>query len=110
MRATRIVRIAAAFLAAAALSWHAGSLAAVVQAVNAAGYRYAYGICRKRDPQFPMLTIPRKVLWERSCLDPLGRFSPAVMNCQTRWAFDAKQYCEHDHVSTIEAAKYGSIA
>ena len=84
--------------------------AAVVQAVNAAGYRYAYGICRKRDPQFPMLTIPRKVLWERSCLDPLGRFSPAVMNCQTRWAFDAKQYCEHDHVSTLEAAIYGSIA
>lgn len=34
MRATRIVRIAAAFLAAAALSWHAGSQAAVVQEVR----------------------------------------------------------------------------
>src|SRR5262245_3508583 len=41
---------------------------AVVQAVKNAGYRLAYGNCRSRDRDFPHLTIPRKVLWERSCV------------------------------------------
>ena len=70
---------------------------AVVQAVNSAGYRFAYGICRLRDPNFPLLSIPRKILWERSCLNMLGRFSPSVMNCEVRWLFDRKNHCEHDH-------------
>ena len=70
---------------------------AVVQAVQAAGYRYAYGICRTRDSVYPLLTIPRKVLWEKACVDAMGRFSPAVMNCQVYWAFDDVARCEHDH-------------
>ncbi len=82
---------------------------AVVEAVNSAGYRYAYGICRSRDQQFPLLTIPRKVLWERSCLDALGRFSPAVMKCQANWAFESKECSEHDHLSIREAVKYGTL-
>jgi peptidoglycan/xylan/chitin deacetylase (PgdA/CDA1 family) len=74
---------------------------AVVRAVNSAGYRYAYGICRERDPGFPLLTIPRKILWERSCVNALGRFSSSIMNCQTQWAFDRKGHCEHDHDGSI---------
>jgi peptidoglycan/xylan/chitin deacetylase (PgdA/CDA1 family) len=70
---------------------------AVVHAVRAAKYRYAYGICQSRDSNFPFLTIPRKVLWERSCLNLLGRFSPSIMNCHTQWVFDRKDGCEHDH-------------
>jgi peptidoglycan/xylan/chitin deacetylase (PgdA/CDA1 family) len=35
----------------------------VVQAVKAAGYRFGYGICHSRDAGLPLLTIPRKVLW-----------------------------------------------
>jgi peptidoglycan/xylan/chitin deacetylase (PgdA/CDA1 family) len=70
---------------------------AVVQAVNSAGYRFAYGICQFRDSNFPLLSIPRKILWERSCLNMLGRFSPSIMNCQAHWLFDRKDRCEHDH-------------
>jgi peptidoglycan/xylan/chitin deacetylase (PgdA/CDA1 family) len=70
---------------------------AVVRDVQAAGYRYAYGICRARDPQYPLLTIPRKVLWEKACVDAMERFSPVVMNCQVYWAFDEVDCCEHDH-------------
>jgi len=67
----------------------------VVEAVDTAGYRYAYGICRTRDSRHPLLTIPRKVLWERACVNAFGKFSSAVMNCHTNWAFD--RYCAPDH-------------
>jgi peptidoglycan/xylan/chitin deacetylase (PgdA/CDA1 family) len=70
---------------------------AVVEAVNSTGYRYAYGICRSRDRNFPLLTIPRKVFWEKSCVNALGRFSPSVMNCHVNWLFDRKGRCEHNH-------------
>jgi peptidoglycan/xylan/chitin deacetylase (PgdA/CDA1 family) len=69
----------------------------VVKAVAAAGYRYGYGICHVRDREHPILTIPRKVLWEKACVDAIGRFSPVVMHCQTSWAFDDLSRCEHDH-------------
>jgi peptidoglycan/xylan/chitin deacetylase (PgdA/CDA1 family) len=69
----------------------------VVKAVAEAGYRYAYGICPVRDTEHPILTIPRKVLWEKACVDAIGRFSPVVMHCQTSWAFDDLSRCEHDH-------------
>jgi peptidoglycan/xylan/chitin deacetylase (PgdA/CDA1 family) len=82
----------------------------VVQAVKAAGYRYAYGICRSRDQDLPLLTIPRKVLWERSCLNMLGRFSPAVMNCHVHWVFDRNNRCEHDHSTVREARRSGTVA
>src|SRR5436309_2247922 len=68
----------------------------VIDAVHSAGYRFAYGICHSRDEKSPLFTIPRKVLWERSCLNAFGKFSSAVMNCQAKWAFDTRQ-CEHDH-------------
>jgi peptidoglycan/xylan/chitin deacetylase (PgdA/CDA1 family) len=82
----------------------------VVRAVHKAGYRYAYGICRTRDSQFPLLTIPRRVLWERSCVDAIGRFSSAVMNCQVNWAFDPPDRCaHHNHRSREEAGKYARV-
>jgi peptidoglycan/xylan/chitin deacetylase (PgdA/CDA1 family) len=69
----------------------------VVEAVCEAGYRYGFGICQTRDPRFPTLTIPRKILWEHACLNAMGRFSPAVMECQTHWAFDYRERCDHVH-------------
>jgi peptidoglycan/xylan/chitin deacetylase (PgdA/CDA1 family) len=66
----------------------------VVEAVARAGYWCAYSICDSRDARYPLLTIPRKMLWERSCLNALERFSPTVMN----WLVNRKQRCEHDHV------------
>jgi peptidoglycan/xylan/chitin deacetylase (PgdA/CDA1 family) len=82
---------------------------AVVQAVKHAGYRFGYSICHSRDRNRPLLTIPRKVLWERSCLNVFGTFSSAVMNCQTHWAFDPKDRCEHEHVVGQEGSR-GAIA
>ena len=66
-------------------------------AVAAAGYRFAYGTCRQRDPEFPLMTIPRKVLWEKSSVDSDGRFSSAMMACQMNWVFDLGSNCSHDH-------------
>lgn len=69
----------------------------VVGAVRASGYRYAYTTCRHRDPVRPLLTIPRKVLWENSCADTLGCFSPAIMSCHANGVFDLAFGCPHDH-------------
>jgi peptidoglycan/xylan/chitin deacetylase (PgdA/CDA1 family) len=71
----------------------------VTQAVAAAGYRYAFTICRHRDPQYPMLTIPRRGIWEQSCLNPFGRFSPAIMSCQTAGTFDWMSKCTQPHAT-----------
>ncbi|HEY8535158.1 MAG TPA: polysaccharide deacetylase family protein [Vicinamibacterales bacterium] len=69
----------------------------VVDAVCEAGIRYAYTTCRHRDPRHPLLTIPRQLLWEHSCLDPLGDFSPAVMSGVVRGAFGFMEPCNENH-------------
>ncbi len=81
----------------------------IVRAVKSAGYRYGFGICRWRDESFPLLTIPRKVLWERACMNALGQFSAAVMNCQAHWAFDLNRRCEHSHLTAGEAGGNGTV-
>src|SRR5262249_38919478 len=83
--------------------------AAVVDAVSRAGYRFGYSICHSRDKKWPLLTIPRKVLWERACLNAFGKFSSAVMNCQVNWAFDRKGRCQHDHSETHEEITHAAI-
>src|SRR2546427_6825520 len=82
---------------------------AVVQAVQRAGYRFGYSICHARDQNLPLFTIPRKVLWERSCLNAFGVFSSAVMNCQAHWAFDPKRRCEHDHIAVVEKERHVTV-
>lgn len=67
-------------------------------AVAAAGYRFAFGTCRHRDADHPLMTIPRKVLWEKSSVDSDGRFSAAMMACQMNWVFDLGSTCNHDHM------------
>ncbi len=81
---------------------------AVVQAVKAVGYRYAYGICQARDSRWPLLTIPRKVLWERSCANLIGRFSPVIMNCQVNGIFDGRGPCEHRHEAEVAGCNYSA--
>jgi peptidoglycan/xylan/chitin deacetylase (PgdA/CDA1 family) len=81
----------------------------VVEAVHSAGYRYAYSICHQRDSRFPLLTIPRKVLWERACVNAWGRFSGSIMNCHSYGAFDPRDGCEHDHSSVALGEKNGTI-
>ena len=81
----------------------------VVEAVHSAGYRYAYSICNQQDSRFPLLTIPRKVLWERACVNAWGRFSGSIMNCHSYGAFDPHDRCEHDHSSIALGEKNGTI-
>ena len=66
-------------------------------AVAAAGYRFAYGTCLHRDSEYPLITIPRKVLWEKSSVDSDGRFSSAIMSCHMNWVFDLGSRCKHNH-------------
>jgi peptidoglycan/xylan/chitin deacetylase (PgdA/CDA1 family) len=71
----------------------------VAAAVSAAGYRFAYGTCLQRDSANPLMTIPRKVLWEKAAVDSGGRFSPAMMACQMSWVFDLGSTCTHGHTA-----------
>ncbi|MGH8281386.1 MAG: hypothetical protein ACRERZ_04255 [Gammaproteobacteria bacterium] len=71
--------------------------AAVVDAVGAAGYRYGYTTCRHRDVLRPRLTVPRRLLWEKSVADHRGEFSPAVMSCQLHGVFDMRSGCRRAH-------------
>ncbi len=70
---------------------------ASVAALAASGYRFGYTTCQHRDPNYPLLTIPRKLLWEKSCLDALGRFSSAIMSCSLNGVFDLAGGCGQDH-------------
>jgi hypothetical protein len=71
--------------------------ATVVTAVAAAGYGHAYTVCTHRDPRRPLLTLPRRMLWEGSCLDGLGRFSEAVLGCHACGIFDLVTPCTRGH-------------
>ena len=76
-----------------------------VAAVASAGYRFAYTICRHRDRDYPLLTIPRMGLWETSCLDTMDRFAPAIMSCQLNSVFELLPSCRADHGRARRAAR-----
>ena len=71
--------------------------AETVETVARAGYRFAYTTCHHRDRRHPLLTIPRSLLWENSCLDPAGRFSAAVASCVTSGIFHFASGCRYRH-------------
>ncbi len=70
---------------------------AALKAVEDAGYHFAYTICAHRNRAHSHLTIPRKVLWENSCLDAAGSFSPSIMGCHVDGSFDLFKGCEMNH-------------
>ncbi|PWU19028.1 MAG: hypothetical protein C5B48_14105, partial [Candidatus Rokuibacteriota bacterium] len=70
---------------------------ATARAAAGAGYRFGYTTCMHRDPRYPLLTLPRRMLWENSCLDVRGRFSPAIMSCQLHGVFGLVRGCDQDH-------------
>jgi peptidoglycan/xylan/chitin deacetylase (PgdA/CDA1 family) len=76
----------------------------VVSAVAASGYRAGYTICPHRDRTRPLLTIPRRVFWQNTCLNAFGRFSSAMMGCQVRGAFDFGAGCAHGLARSRAAA------
>ena len=71
--------------------------AATVRAVAAAGYRFGYTTCTHRDPRYPQLTLPRRMLWENACVDAVSRFSPAIMSCQVHGVWSLMGGCGQDH-------------
>jgi peptidoglycan/xylan/chitin deacetylase (PgdA/CDA1 family) len=75
---------------------------AVVEAVAEAGYRFGYTTCTHRDAGFPLLTLPRILLWENSCLDSHGQFSGSILSCQIRHAFDLVSGCRQRHDTSQE--------
>jgi peptidoglycan/xylan/chitin deacetylase (PgdA/CDA1 family) len=75
--------------------------ASTVEAVAQAGYGFAYTICEHRDSRWPRLTIPRKLLWENSCLDAWGSFSPSIMSCHARGTLDLFAGCKLNHGGSL---------
>ena len=69
----------------------------VVDALNDAGYRYAYTACPHGDPRHPSLTLERLLLWEGSSIDADGQFSSAVFNCQVHDLWPPAWRCERTH-------------
>jgi len=77
--------------------------APVIDAVAKAGYRFAYTACQHGHPQHPALTIERLLLWEGSSVDADGRFSPAILNCQTQDLWPPSRRCDRVHGQKGEA-------
>lgn len=75
-----------------------------IRAVASAGYRYAYTTCHHCDLQNPLYTIPRRILWENSCVDSRGVFSSAVMSCHLSGLFDFLSGCDQDHSLPLKDA------
>lgn len=73
--------------------FHAESVATVA----ASGYRFAYTTCQHRDLRYPLLTIPRRLLWQNSSMSLLGGFSSAIMSCLIHRVFDLAAPCLQDH-------------
>jgi len=85
-------------IAARHLAYPAGCFtSSVVAAAASVGYRYGYVTCQHHDPVFPLLTIPRRLLWEHACLDTRGRFSPSIMSCQVSSLLDLTRRCGMEH-------------
>jgi len=68
-----------------------------LSATAAAGYRFGYTVCGHRDSKFPLLTLSRRVLWERACVDARGAFSGAVLACLVGGVFDVLSPCRQTH-------------
>jgi peptidoglycan/xylan/chitin deacetylase (PgdA/CDA1 family) len=81
----------------------------VVDAVAEAGYARAYSACHHRHPGRSMLTIPRQLLWERSCTDARARFSEAILSCQMEWIFSGGP-CKRSHNSGVPNSAGGHDA
>jgi peptidoglycan/xylan/chitin deacetylase (PgdA/CDA1 family) len=69
----------------------------VVEALERAGYRYAYTACPHGDARYPALTIERLLLWEGSSVDAAGEFSAAILECQVRDLWPPSRVCHRCH-------------
>jgi glycosyltransferase involved in cell wall biosynthesis/peptidoglycan/xylan/chitin deacetylase (PgdA/CDA1 family) len=84
--------------------------AAAVRAVAAAGYRFAYTGCKHRDASHPLLTLPRRMLWEGSTLGALGHFSADVLAAQIGGFFDLAERSAADHETAPARKRIAIVA
>lgn len=70
---------------------------AVVDAVDRAGYEFAYTACRHGDARHPALTIERLLLWQGSSVAADGRFSSAILTCQAQDLWPPARQCGRLH-------------
>jgi peptidoglycan/xylan/chitin deacetylase (PgdA/CDA1 family) len=82
-----------------------GRFNARIAKLVSSGYQFAYTTCRHQLSSYPLMTIPRKMLWENSCTNSSGRFSPAVMNCQVHGVFDWISGCGESHGATAHGGR-----
>ena len=68
-----------------------------VEAIERAGYRFGYTACPHADPQHPLLTINRLLLWEGSSVDGDGHFSPDILRCQIHDLWPPARHCARVH-------------
>jgi len=83
---------------------------AMAELVAVAGYRFGYTTCNHRDSEQPLLTIPRRMLWQNACLDERGRFCPAILSCHVHNVFGLVGGCDQDHVAWGSPSPVGSVA
>jgi peptidoglycan/xylan/chitin deacetylase (PgdA/CDA1 family) len=83
---------------------------AIVEAVAQAGYAHAWTVCAHRDPSRPGLTLPRRLLWERSALNPAGGFSGDVLACGTAGTFDLFARCGMNHADGTPSPRRAEVA
>lgn len=69
----------------------------VVEALRRAGYRFGYTACAHGDAEYPLLTIERLLLWERSSVDADGRFSSNILSCQAHGLWPPAHRCGRRH-------------
>lgn len=69
----------------------------VIELVAQAGYDFAYTACEHQHTAYPELTIQRLLLWEGSSIGADGRFSPAILDCQTHRLWPPARRCERVH-------------
>jgi len=69
----------------------------IVNAVARSGYRFAYTACCHDDPQHPLLTIKRLLLWEGSSVNGEGEFTPNILSCQAHHLWPPAWKCERVH-------------
>jgi peptidoglycan/xylan/chitin deacetylase (PgdA/CDA1 family) len=69
----------------------------VVNALDRAGYKFAYTACPHRDARYPQLTIERLLLWQGSSVDADGEFSAGILSCQAHGLWPPSRGCRALH-------------
>jgi len=69
----------------------------VVDAVDRAGYRFAYTACPHDVAEHSALTIERLLLWEGSSVNGNGEFVPDILSCQAHDLWPPARKCQRVH-------------